>query len=311
MKLYMHPVSMTSRPVRLFMAEKGLKADEEVIDLMTGAHFQEPYASLNPNKLVPMLEDDGFKLTESSAILKYLADKFDLPEYPKDLKQRARVNEIMDWLNTNFYREWAYGLCYPQLFPHHEAAQTTTSQKATVEWGKEQSKRWLQVLNDHWIGPNNQYLTGNTITIADYFGAGLVTLGELIRCDMTRLSEHRALARQHEEAQELAAGERGLRRLQAALEGSAVRARCSSALTRPAAELSVPLPRVLMATRARARAQIHEGGHAQHRPADRLDPASDRRDSELAAQPQLGLRPSGILGVVLVVVLMLALTGRV
>ena len=46
MKLYMHPVSMTSRPVRLFMAEKGIKAEEEVVDLMTGAHFQEPYASI-------------------------------------------------------------------------------------------------------------------------------------------------------------------------------------------------------------------------------------------------------------------------
>jgi glutathione S-transferase len=36
------------------------------------------------------------------------------------LKQRARVNEIMDWLNTNFYREWGYGLCYPYLVlePH-------------------------------------------------------------------------------------------------------------------------------------------------------------------------------------------------
>ena len=88
MKLYMHPVSMTSRPVRLFMAEKGLKADEEVIDLMSGAHYQEPYASLNPNKLVPMLEDDGFKLTESSAILKYLADKFDLR---RDIQFRSRV----------------------------------------------------------------------------------------------------------------------------------------------------------------------------------------------------------------------------
>src|SRR6187402_2464099 len=115
MKLYMHPVSMTSRPVRLFMAEKGLKADEEVIDLMTGAHFQEPYASLNPNKLVPMLEDDGFKLTESSAILKYLADKFNLPEYPIFFFKQKTAYEIMDWLNTNFYREWAYGMCYPQL----------------------------------------------------------------------------------------------------------------------------------------------------------------------------------------------------
>jgi glutathione S-transferase len=36
-----------------------------------------------------MLDDDGFRLTESSAILKYLADKYDLPSYPKDLKKRA------------------------------------------------------------------------------------------------------------------------------------------------------------------------------------------------------------------------------
>ena len=184
MKLYMHPVSMTSRPVRLFMAEKGLKADEEVIDLMTGAHFQEPYASINPSKLVPMLDDDGFKLTESSAILKYLAEKFDLPEYPKDLKARAKVNEAMDWINTNFYREWAYGLCYPQLFPHMKR-RSDEAQAGHLEWGKEQTKRWLPVLNDHFLGPNNQYLNGNTITIADYFGACLVTLGELIGYDFS------------------------------------------------------------------------------------------------------------------------------
>jgi glutathione S-transferase len=184
MKLYMHPVSMTSRPVRLFMAEKGLQADEVVVDLMSGAHYQEPYASLNPNKLVPMLEDDGFKLTESSAILKYLAEKYDLPEYPKDLKERARVNEIMDWFNSNFYREWGYGMCYPQLFPHLKRPDETV-QKATIEWGREQSKKWLQVLNDYWIGPSNQYLTGNTITIADYFGAALVTAGELVHCNLS------------------------------------------------------------------------------------------------------------------------------
>jgi glutathione S-transferase len=184
MKLYMHPVSMTSRPVRLFVAEKGIKMDEELVDVLTGAHFQEPYASLNPSKLVPMLDDDGFKLTESSAILKYLAEKFDLPEYPKDLKARARVNEVMDWINTNFYREWAYGLCYPQLFPHMKR-RSDEAHAGTIEWGKEQTKRWLPVLNDHFLGPNNQYLTGNTITIADYFGACLVTLGELIGYDFS------------------------------------------------------------------------------------------------------------------------------
>ena len=39
MKLYMHPVSMTSRPVRLFAADNNIAMDEEVIDLMTGAHM--------------------------------------------------------------------------------------------------------------------------------------------------------------------------------------------------------------------------------------------------------------------------------
>ena len=184
MKLYMHPVSMTSRPVRLFIAESGIPMDEQVVDLFTGEHYQEAYTKLNPNRLVPMLEDGDLRLTESSAILKYLADKVGSPAYPKDLKQRAKVNEMMDWLNTNFYREYAYNLIYPQLFPHMKRPDPAV-QKATLEWGKERSKGWLQILNDHWIGPKNNYLCGNQITIADYLGAAFVTLGEIVRCDFS------------------------------------------------------------------------------------------------------------------------------
>jgi glutathione S-transferase len=185
MKLYMHPVSMTSRPVRLFIADNKIDVDEQVVDLMTGEHLKDPYASLNPNCMVPMLEDGDFRLTESSAILKYLADKIGSPAYPKDLKQRAKINEVMDWLNSNFYRDYGYGLCYPQVFPHHKR-RSDEAQTATVEWGKENAKKWLKLLNDYWIGPKKAYLCGEQITIADYFGAGLVTLGEVIRVDFSQ-----------------------------------------------------------------------------------------------------------------------------
>src|ERR1700674_3964423 len=184
MKLYMHPISTVSRPVRLFIAENKIPVEEELVDLMTGAHYKPPYATINPNSLVPMLEDGDLTLTESSAILKYLADKIASPAYPKDLKARAKVNELMDWLNSNFYREWGYGLCYPQLFPHLKR-RSDEAHAATVEWGKENSKRWLKVLNDHWLGPNRKYLCGDQLTIADYSGAGLVTLGEVIKVDFS------------------------------------------------------------------------------------------------------------------------------
>ena len=183
MKLYMHPVSMTSRPVRLFMAEHNIQADEVMVDLMKGEHYGEAYTAVNPNRMVPMIEDGDLRLTESSAILKYLADKIGSPAYPKDLKQRAKVNEVMDWLNTQFYREWAYNLCYPQLFPHHKR-RSDEAHSGTIEWGANNSKVWLGLLNDHWIG-NKQYLCGNEITIADYFGACLVTLGEIVGSDFS------------------------------------------------------------------------------------------------------------------------------
>ena len=184
MKLYMHPVSTACRPVRLFAADYNIAIDEELVDVLTGAHLQPPYSTINPNCLIPMLEDGDLKLTESSAILKYLADKVGSPAYPKDLTQRAKVNELMDWINTNFYREWGYNFCYPQLFPHLKR-RSDEAQAATLEIGAANTKRWLKLLNDYWLGSSKTYLCGNTITIADYFAVGIVTLGELIDVDFS------------------------------------------------------------------------------------------------------------------------------
>jgi glutathione S-transferase len=180
----MHPVSMTSRPVRLFIAENGIDVDEQLVDLMTGEHYGEPFVRVNPNRLVPVLEDGDLRLTESSAILKYLADKIDSPAYPKDLKQRAKVNEMMDWFNTNFYREYGYGWIYPQLFPHHKR-QSDEAHKATIAWGKERAQGWLKVLDQNWLGPSNAYLCGEQMTIADYFGSSFVALSEIVRSDLS------------------------------------------------------------------------------------------------------------------------------
>jgi glutathione S-transferase len=182
MKLYMHPVSMTSRPVRLFIAESGIPVEEQVVDLMAGEHYGEVFTAINPSRQVPVLEDGDLRLTESSAILKYLADKIDSPAYPKELKRRAKVNEMMDWFNATFYRDYAYGWIYPQLFPHHRRP-SEEAQRATIAWGKERSIARLQILNDHWLGSAKPYLCGDRITIADHFGACLLTLGEIIRCD--------------------------------------------------------------------------------------------------------------------------------
>lgn len=182
MKLYYHPLSTTSRPLMLFAAESGLDIEFKVVDLFTGEHLQPPYAAINPSCQVPALEDGDFRLTESSAILKYLADKTGSAAYPSDLQKRARVNEMMDWFNTGFYRDFGYGLIYPQLFPHLRRP-SDEQQAGTIAWGKEKAKGWLKILDENLIGPRNAYLCGDEITIADYFGAPILTLGEFIRCD--------------------------------------------------------------------------------------------------------------------------------
>lgn len=186
MKLYMHPVSMTSRPVRLFVAEERIPVEEVVVDLMQGEHYQPAFAAVNPSRQVPVLEeDDGFRLSESSAILKYLAEKAGSQAYPRELRPRARVNEMMDWLNTGFYREYGYGLFYPQIFPNHKRP-SETAQQACLEWAKERAAAWLRILDEHWIGPRNAYLGGDRLTLADYFGSGFVSLGELCGMDFAR-----------------------------------------------------------------------------------------------------------------------------
>ena len=185
MKLYYHPVSTVSRPVVLFALDSGIDLEYQLVDLTTGEHLQPAYQTINPSRLVPVLDDGDFRLTESSAILKYLADKIGSPTYPKDLQKRARVNELMDWLNTGFYRDFGYGLVYPQIFPHHRR-RSEEAQAGAVEWGRDKAKFWLGALDGRLLGNQKKFLCGNELTIADYLGAGIISIGEVTHCDFVQ-----------------------------------------------------------------------------------------------------------------------------
>jgi glutathione S-transferase len=183
MKLYCDPISTTCRPIMLLAAESGTDLKLEHVDLFTGAHMKPDYAAINPSRQVPVLDDDGFTLTESSAILKYLADKIGSPAYPKDLKKRAKVNEMMDWFNTGLYRDYGYGFIYAQVFPNQKR-EGDEAQAAQLKFAREKAKNWLKVLDENLIGPKKKFLCGDEVTIADYFGACLLAAGDMVRCDL-------------------------------------------------------------------------------------------------------------------------------
>lgn len=181
MKLYQHPTSTTCRPIMMFIADNGLDVDQQIVDILAGEQYGEAFTAINPNNFVPVLEDGEFRLMESSAILKYLAEKSGFAAYSEDPQAKARINETMDWFNTNFYRTFGYGLVYPQLLEHCRLSDDAAYQ-LQIATGKTQAERFLTVLNDHILGSGAPWLCGETLTIADYFASGMVSVGDVIGC---------------------------------------------------------------------------------------------------------------------------------
>jgi glutathione S-transferase len=99
LRLYNMPASGNSLKVRFLLAELGL--DYEVIDVPAPRPRPDWYVAINPAGGVPTLDDDGFVLPESNAILRYLAlreRRDDL--YPSDLRSHALVNRLLDTWST-------------------------------------------------------------------------------------------------------------------------------------------------------------------------------------------------------------------
>lgn len=184
MRLYANPVATTSRAVLALLEETGLEAEIETLDLVAGEQHSLAFSALNPNRLVPVLDDDGFLLTEASAILRYLAAKTGSPLYPKELRARARVDEMMGWFDANFYKDFGYQLVYATFYPNH-LRRSAEGTDAAIAWGSANTRKWLAVLDGHYLGDRRSFLTGDRLTIADFLGASILSIGELIAYDMT------------------------------------------------------------------------------------------------------------------------------
>lgn len=180
LRLHYDPASTTCRPVILFASESNIALDYQLVDLFSDENRSDWYTRLNANQAVPVLEHDDFVLTESSAILKYLADLTDSPAYPKDLRARARVNEVMDFFNTYMMRDYVYGLVYSRVLSHYRLP--GAGQQQFIALHEPRAARRLNAL-DAWIGAK-PFICSDAITIADYFGSGIVTAGELVGYDL-------------------------------------------------------------------------------------------------------------------------------
>ncbi len=99
MKIWGRTTSSNVQKVMWAVGEMGLKHERIDVGGPFGKNKEPAYLTMNPNGLVPTLEeDDGFLLWESNSIVRYLAAKHQSAALePKDLKTRALASKWMDW----------------------------------------------------------------------------------------------------------------------------------------------------------------------------------------------------------------------
>jgi len=93
--------SSPSNKVRFAANAMGIPYEYKQVNLLAGEQKTPEFLKLNPVGRVPAIDDNGFKVFESAAIIKYLADKNNSPLYPKDLQKRTIVDQWIDFANIH------------------------------------------------------------------------------------------------------------------------------------------------------------------------------------------------------------------
>jgi glutathione S-transferase len=185
MRLHVFPPSPRATKVIALANHLGLECDLRMVHLFKGEQAAPEFAALNPNKRMPVLEDDGFVLWESNAILQYLAAK--KPEsrlWPADAKGQADVVRWLSWEGAH----WTPA-CAPIIFERvvKQLAGLGEPNAAEIAKAEPEFAKFAEVLNGHLKG--RKWLLGNDLTIADFSVGAPLIMAEAARLPLADYPE--------------------------------------------------------------------------------------------------------------------------
>lgn len=125
-----------------------------------GGNKENAYLQLNPNGLVPTLQDGEFILWESNSIMRYLVEKYGLGQLlPPTLERRADANRWMDWQLTTLG---------PAIVPLFWSLIRTPPDKRdpnTIQTAVEKTSNAWSIV-DRYLA-DNSYIAGDALTLGD------------------------------------------------------------------------------------------------------------------------------------------------
>jgi glutathione S-transferase len=150
-KLHYHPLSTFARRVRIQLIEKRIPAELVIVDMAARAHRSPAYLRLNPYGRVPTLEEDGFVLYESTAILEYLEVTHPAPPLvPADPRGRALVVMHMKLCDLQLARPTGI-IIFPKRFLPKERWDEKAMGQAKTEIEKHLEIVEAQIQGKEWM----------------------------------------------------------------------------------------------------------------------------------------------------------------